>query len=270
MGVGDLLDETFRLYRSNFALFAGIVAVVAVPETLINMLFAAANSSNSSAVVTRNANGTEQFDSGALFQLFALSGLDLLIIFLLSQLSTAALARAISDRYLGRVVSVWTAYVGIGVGTFVTLILTIMLQGFVLFLAFVALIIPGIFLWIRFAFISEVIVLERTGVWASLSRSWNLVRGSWWRVFGIILLVTIFVLVLTGIVSSALAAVLFLGHSGGTTYTLLSQAVNGLVSIFVQPIQLGVSVLLYYDLRIRKEGFDLELMAQDLGNRQSV
>lgn len=267
MGVGDLLDETFRLYRTNFALFAGIVAVVAIPETLINMMFTAARPSS---FVVNNANGASEVDSGALVHTVALGGVSLIITLLLSQLIIAALARAISDRYLGREVSVWAAYAGIGVGTFVTLVLALILQGFILFVGFLALLIPGIFFAIRFAFISQVIVLEHTGAWDALSRSWNLVRGSWWRVFGILLLVSIFVGIFTSIVSGALAAVLFIGHGGGTTYTVVSQALSGVAGIFVQPIQLGVSVLLYYDLRIRKEGFDLELMARDVESRQPV
>jgi hypothetical protein len=50
----------------------------------------------------------------------------------------------------------------------------------------------------------------------------------------------------------------------GLPQRILNQAVSGVTNIVVQPIQLGTVTLLYYDLRIRKEGFDLERLARTL------
>ena len=263
--VGDLIDETFRLYRRNFALFAGIVAVIAVPQTLLNMVITAAIPN---PVVTTGPSGGATVDAGYLVQALTLVGIRVIIALVVSQLIIAALSRAISERYLGRTLTVGEAYAQVGWRTFVTLVLALLLQGLIVLTGLVLLVIPGIFLAIRLAFISQVIVLERTGVFVALSRSWQLVRGSWWRVLGILLLVGILVGVLSGLVSALVGAALGLALGSGTVLNVASQAVGGIIGIFIQPVQLGASVLLYYDLRVRKEGFDLELAAVQLGGPQ--
>jgi hypothetical protein len=127
----------------------------------------------------------------------------------------------------------------------------------------VLLIVGFIFLYVRFLFISQSLVLERKGKLGSIGRSWQLVRGSWWRVFGISIVLGILVFVISavaGALGQAFALVMPLAF-GTVVKTVVSSAVN----IFVLPVQLGTLTLLYYDLRIRKEGFDLEQLAQSMG-----
>ena len=109
----------------------------------------------------------------------------------------------------------------------------------------------------------------------ALRRSWNLVRGSWWRTFGIYLLTSI----LVGIIGSILrlpfnliSAVVAGGHGGTSPFgflatsgtptltTLTIGAIGGIVSATcTAPISVGVIALLYTDARMRKEGLDLAL-----------
>jgi hypothetical protein len=284
MSVGDLLDETFALYRRNFALFAGVVAVLAVPETLLTSFLSAATPRN---FITRTGNAVN-VDWNVLGKLLVLAALSAVISLVFSQLITGALAIAISDRYLGRAIAVGEAYASIGLRTFASLILAVLVEilvpslvvGLLVLLALVshslgplfALPLLGLvllFLLVRFAFLSQVIVLERTGVLRGFTRSWRLVSGSWWRVFGIGLLVIILVGIVQGVLSSLLGA-LFLGHGSDPQFIFLRQALGGILGIFVQPITLAALTLLYYDLRIRKEGFDLELAAQSMDHPQPV
>ncbi|MGW2419373.1 glycerophosphoryl diester phosphodiesterase membrane domain-containing protein [Streptomyces sp. NPDC001709] len=129
-----------------------------------------------------------------------------------------------------------------------------------------------VWLGIRFYLAAPALMLERQGVVKSLKRSAKLVRGSWWRTFGIVLLT----LLLTGIVASVItipftligAAVGgdstgdLLGTSGGhiSWATLIVQGVGALIgATLTLPISAGVAVLLYIDQRIRREALDLEL-----------
>jgi hypothetical protein len=267
MSLGDLLDETFALYRRNFALFAGIVAVISVPETVINTVLAA---SRPASFVVKNANGTSQLDSNALSQTLVLGGVQILIGIVLSQIIVAALSRAVSDRYLNRSLTVGQAYASIGGRTLVTLLVALFLFILLIGVTFFLVIIPAVYFYVRYAFIPQAIVLERTGVRAAFSRSSQLVRGSWWRVFGILLVVTLLVAVLNGVVSAVVIALVTVGSASGTAGTVITQSLSGIINIFVQPIQLGATVLLYYDLRIRKEGFDLELAAASMEGRQPL
>src|SRR5262249_41153494 len=110
-------------------------------------------------------------------------------------------------------------------------------------------------------FIPQVIVLEGVTVGESLGRSWQLVSGSFWRVFGYGLLVFVaYLVVQVGITDAVALALSPLGVGGAIAGGLVSAA----VSTLSLPFLFGAITLLYYDLRVRKEGFDLELLARDL------
>jgi hypothetical protein len=128
-------------------------------------------------------------------------------------------------------------------------------------------------LWARFALASPALMLEKQTVGKALGRSAKLVRGSWWRVFGIGLLTQI----LTGIVAGIIVlpftvlAMMFTdggvsGFMSGTAGTglgwgfLIVSAIGAVIALTITlPINAGVNVLLYIDQRIRREALDLEL-----------
>src|SRR5947209_12392225 len=97
MDLGDILNTTFNLYRENFQLFAGICAVIVIPQAILVAAFAASHSA-----------------------IFVLLGalLSLVVPFLL----TGALAQAVSARYLGRAMTISGAYEALGTGTILTLV----------------------------------------------------------------------------------------------------------------------------------------------------
>jgi len=96
MNMGYLLDETFALYRQNFSLIAGNVAVLTVPETICTTLLTIARPAT--VGFTRTSSGTMNFDAGSVWGSLALMGLALLVGLIFSQLITGALAQAISAR----------------------------------------------------------------------------------------------------------------------------------------------------------------------------
>lgn len=221
MNLGDILNTTFNMYRENFTLFAGICAVIVIPQAILVSLFAISHST--------------------VFVLLA-ALLSLAVPFLL----TGALAQAVSARYLGRPMTIGQAYAALGSRTILVLIGVSFLSAILVLIGLIFILIPGIYIAVRFTVASQAAVLERQGVTDSLRRSWNLVQGNWWRVFGIVLVVTILVGVLETLAGRLVGAV-----AGDVLGTGLSTAVVG---ILIQPIQAIALTLLYYDLRIRKEG----------------
>ena len=123
------------------------------------------------------------------------------------------------------------------------------------------------------------LMLERQGAVAALRRSMRLVRGSWWRVLGvqvvnvvlglmIISMVSVPFGILAGLASGQNTALM----AGGTVPTGWTALVLGGIgevigSTLTLPLSAGISALLYVDLRIRREGLDLEL-ARAAGNGQ--
>jgi hypothetical protein len=129
-------------------------------------------------------------------------------------------------------------------------------------------IILTIWFTIMFRMAAQAVVLERAGPVRALARSWRLVRGSFWRVLGITLLAGLIVVVTAGVLQipfSLFAAMAGGGNSllpstGGNVAGILISAVGGVVAGAVaRPISAGVAVLLYVDLRMRREGLDLVL-----------
>ena len=117
-------------------------------------------------------------------------------------------------------------------------------------------------IWIStmLSLVTPVVVLEGTGPWHALARSWRLVWRSFWRVFGILLLAEIIVGVAGGILQLPFT---FLASAAGGSGLSLGAVISVLGSIaagtVTQPITAAVTVLLYVDRRMRREGLDLAL-----------
>jgi membrane-anchored glycerophosphoryl diester phosphodiesterase (GDPDase) len=138
-------------------------------------------------------------------------------------------------------------------------------------LGFLAAGVVAAWLMVRLSLASPALMLEKQGIKKAMSRSMKLVRGSWWRVFGIQLLATIIANVVASIIVipfTFLAATLsgdgisgFLEGTGslGWTFLVISGIGSVIGSMITLPITAGVTVLLYIDQRIRREALDLEL-----------
>lgn len=130
--------------------------------------------------------------------------------------------------------------------------------------------------WVRFGVAAPAVVLEGQGAAASLSRSWRLVKKSSWRVFGIFLLTELIVLIATGVLQVPFGVVgAIVGHGSGgilsfgggsstspSVVVSIISAIGGIVAGSVtRPVLAGARVLLYVDLRMRREGLDIALQS---------
>jgi hypothetical protein len=202
-------------------------------------------------------------------------------------LATAATTRAVSDRYLDRPASVGSSYAAalrrmraliwqsvILLGAFllvyalaVALILALSLvagpvAGGLGILLIIAAIPFVIFVYVRTSLAAPAIVLENLSGWRGLVRSWNLVRGFGWRILGI----RILIFLITAIIGGLLVSLLSLAGAGLDLngQFIVQEAASAVISVFIGPVTYIAVTLLYYDTRIRKEGFDIEMLAQSL------
>ena len=106
------------------------------------------------------------------------------------------------------------------------------------------------------------IVLEHVSGWQGLKRSWALMRGRFWPTLGRVLLLAL----IAGIISSVVALIFELpGQAIDPNNTFIfDQVARAIAAVFVGPITYIGITLLYYDVRIRKEGFDIEMLARSL------
>ncbi|GAA3177330.1 MULTISPECIES: hypothetical protein [Streptomyces] len=130
----------------------------------------------------------------------------------------------------------------------------------------------AVWLWVRFSLAPPALMLEKQGVLASMRRSAKLVRGSWWRILGIQLLMYVIVGVIEFVVQIPVTLIAFIidgdgllnwmsGPTEATGWTFLTLLGIGAVigSALTFPLSAGVTALLYMDQRIRRESLDIEL-----------
>lgn len=146
--------------------------------------------------------------------------------------------------------------------------LGIMLVG--LFILMLISTLVGSYLSIKFSVASPAMVLENLGVFAAIGRSWSLTRGNFWRLFGINILTAIITSMVAGIfvgIADALGAIFIVVGSSSpedviaslnTTYILI-MVMSTIAQLLILPFTSSVNALLYIDLRMRKEGLDVEL-----------
>jgi len=276
MPLSELLDELFRLYRRHFSLIVGVALVVALPGlvwTLVTGVYRL-NSASYTNLFTTTGTSTPAFNSQQFSNLvgtFALGGLGALI---LLPFSVGAVYRAVTDVALGRPATIgavlretlaryWPLLGLVGLG-----ILLFIGWAIAELIGFVLLVIPGlavfcaaVYLGVRWSLVVAAMMAEDIGPIRGLGRSWNLVSGSWWRTFGILLIVGILQTIISYalfILFGLIAAV----FSTGDFQAALVQVGSTLLSAVVSPITTIAVVLLYFDLRVRKEGLDLDQLAQ--------
>ncbi|HET6454240.1 MAG TPA: YciC family protein [Armatimonadota bacterium] len=253
---GGLFDELFDLYKRNLVLFMGIGALIYLPTNLLIIL-----------LMTSMQGGVMkpgQMPSPPLIVGLILIGL---LSIPLSYAASAAMAWAVSSTYLGNRPTILGSYKAILprlVPFMLTALLTVVMYG----LGFVLCCIPGIALTILLAFVPVVLVIEDHRYMDAIKRSWALAKSDWVRV----LVVLIISAVLGGILQMILTTPFQIltmfkqGEPGNIGPLTIVQAVmSGVAATLVLPITTIAIVLLYYDIRIRKEGFDIQMLAHDMG-----
>jgi hypothetical protein len=254
--IGDLLDETFRMYRRHFFLLAGISVILAIPFAALAgySIYAVFNGFLSQLATGQNP------DYNSFVQSTWTLALGLLVYLALYPL-LYAITYAVCMSAMGQPVTVWSALRGAmrRYPQTAGYLLLQLLMG-VLFCVFPL----WIWIWIGWVAVVPVMFVENTGLVAAMRRSWYLVQGRWWRTFLIVFLVVI----LLQIVQGALIAFVNLGQFLLAIFlspylvSALTEVVSILVSALVTPVFQIALVLIYFDLRVRREALDLFQLAQ--------
>jgi hypothetical protein len=261
--VGDLLDETFRIYRRHFLLFAGISVILAIPAAGLQGYSFFTLFSN----FLQSTTTGQTFNFNNLLPSLVVIAIGYVINVLLSPYSYGAVVYAACESALGHPVTVWDALRGVTRRYFSILgyVLLVALMG-VLF----CLLPLWIWIWVGWVAVLPVMFVENVGLGAAMGRSWQLVRGRWWRTFLILLLVVLvwyfarialeaFIALANALIGVVVSAYVVLA---------ITQAAAIIVAAFVNPVLQIAIVLIYFDLRVRREALDLFQLAQHVSASQ--
>jgi hypothetical protein len=246
MDLGAILDGAFSLYRRHFAVLVGSVGILLVPLALISIAFG---------------------PWGLFLTYFA--GL----------LTPAIGALVAGDVAVGRqptIGGIWSRMARLVLPLLLTSVLVWLAVG----VGFILVIIPGILFYVWFSLFAQAIAIEDRRYFRAMGRSRQLVRGSWWRVFGILLVISIVTGIAQQLVQSIVTALLGVvgvgsgpdlfntgGGAQGFSHLTTVPVVLGstIATLLVAPIAALAPALLYFDLRLRKEGTDIAAAVDALG-----
>ncbi|MFD7407210.1 hypothetical protein ACFV7R_32100 [Streptomyces sp. NPDC059866] len=298
LGVGEILDGAVSTMRTYWRTVLGISLTVAVvTEIVVILLQGLVLNDRTSTEALNDPSATLGELTRALSDALLSSGVVFLISLIGTVAATALLTTVTSRAVLGKpvttaeawgdarprvvklfgliflllLIAVGVAFVGAVPGILVALAGGGAAGAGLIVLGSLCTGVVALWLMIRFSLASAALMLEKQGIMKAMSRSAKLVRGSWWRVFGIQLLATIIANIVAAIVVipfGFLAAALsgdgvsgFLEGTGdfGWTFLIISGIGSVIGSMITFPITAGVTVLLYIDQRIRREALDLEL-----------
>jgi hypothetical protein len=245
LSVGEILDTSFQVYRRHFSALATIVLVCNGLPILLQ-------------IYNRSAGGAH----------WALTLLYLVLVVVLGLIATGASVFVVSESYLGRAITAREALAR-AAPFVVPLIIASLLVGLLAMVGFILLVIPGLIVICGLALTVPALVVESAPPMDALGRSWTLTRGYRLRMFGLFLLIFLLILVpyiavmgAFGVASAMLASTGAKGVS--TTILLAGTVVAAIVQLLLSPLYQAALVIAYYDLRVRKEGFDLEVLASAL------
>ena len=231
--LSELILETLAVYRCNFVAMLWLGLVANIPLFIALFPF-----------------GPELRAAITLGSLF--TGL----------LADAAAVYAVGRWYIGRKTNASTSFV-LALNNAPSLLLAFlvfgsaMLAGMILSFLFIG--IPLLaFLLVVWLWYVQAIVIESKRPVESLRRSFELVRGNWWRVFGIGVAFVLLLFLATA--TASLPGILL-----GIKFRLLGDLVTTLGGVVVTPVAYIGATLVYFDLRVRKEGYTLETLATELG-----
>lgn len=260
MSVGDVLDGAFKLLKANFRTILLVVASIVVPLQLASAFLVRQQVSPGLLNILRDPTVAQDQSAFSLGD----AGSSLLTVVLgliTAPLIAGAVSRVCAASYLGQQVGPADA-LRTTIRRLPALLAAAFLVGLLTIGGFVLCILPGIALTALYTVVTPAMMIEEIGPVEGMRRSWRLVKPRFWGVLGIVALawlISAFIGNLLGGAPSAIGTIL------GGSFAWLWIAVGAvLASIVSAPITAIVDTLLYFDGRIRNEGFDLQVMAQDL------
>lgn len=270
LSVGEILDIALKIWRRHFPALARIVFFVVAPVQVLSTLLLASAVPDSELIfdpsgfdTTTDTTTTTDFDGGDAAAFFAAFGLVTLLSGLAFVLSSAAALRAVTVAYLGGTPD-WRESLRLVLHRLGALVWLSILMSLGLTLGFLLCLVPGIWLAVGWSLAYVALVAEDLSGSRALRRSLNLVRGRWWATFGVLLIAFILNTVVDQIVAIPLVILSFVSEDSVIGFALSALA-NIISDVITTPFVAAVFVLVYFDLRVRKEGFDLQLMAQAMG-----
>ncbi len=283
--VGEILNGAVSTMRRNPGLMLGVAAVVVTITQLVGLAVSYQLLEDVSRAVEDGGTLTTTELGSLLGNTLAVAGIAMVLALVSRVFLAGFFTQVVATAVVGRRASfgeVWVrvrprllpllgltlVYPAVAIAAGLVLVLVGLAVPALAVILGIACFFVGIWLLVLFSLATPALVLENVGVGTAFGRSRRLVDGSWWRIFGITLLGWLIAIVVTWVITLPFEA----AGGGGFSMTaapdtltagyLVLSTIGGIVaSTIIEPFVAAITVLLYTDQRIRREGMATELAA---------
>lgn len=261
---GRILDLAFNIYFRNLTSLAGAAAVVVAPLVVLlvvlNVIAFAEPGPLADPGFIEIGGTTREVDFDRFTAIAVATGVISALAYLLIIGSTY---RAASEAYLGREPAV-AASVRFAGRRAHSILWVSLLTVLAIAVGLIAFLIGALFVGVALAVAIPALLVEDLRGTKALRRSYRLVEGNWARTFGVLFVSVAFTILLQLIAGIVAEAANPLAAEQINVWVLVRQIVDGIALAFTASFSAVVATVIYYDLRIRKEGFDIELLTDRL------
>jgi len=292
LGVGESLDAGFRIFLGRFKALVIVIGITALPALLLSaVLQISVPESEAANFGSPGGDPTQELDftGNEIATIVAVTVAGFALTWLAGLIGTAAATRIVSGAYVGAEVD-WRESLAIAFSRLGAVLGASLLVG-LLFVAPFVVLIPAVllgfaaggsalavlgivgaslaalmlvaYLWVKTSLAIPALMVEGLGPIAAITRSWNLTTGRFWPVFGTLALASILVGIAGGVLVGGVGLMGAFVESN-VVLALLNLIFGLVASAVTTPLSVAVGLVIYFDLRIRKEGFDLQLLADRL------
>jgi len=265
LGIGEILDVSLKIVWRNAGTLIRAVVFVVLPVQIVSALLGASIAPDARTSFTFEPSSQPTVSRSDVNAAVGYAVVVVVLALVSSTIANGACFRAIASAYLGERTG-WRESLAFAVRRFGSLLWITILVGFLSLLGAIACVIPGVYLWVSFAVAVPVMMTEGIRGRKALGRSRKLVRNFWWRTLAVAVLGYILTGIVSGVISGLVLGLAFFNTSLGSVTGIVANIVAQTLSkVLTVPFIAAFVTVLYFDLRVRKEAFDLELLARRIG-----
>lgn len=264
LDLNGVLSTAWTLYRRAQRPLVRVVAIVVIPVHVLTLLL---NTLTDTSGSFGGGGGRLEADGGDSLTFVAVTLGGIILSMVAGQLAAGASLRLLVGAAVDRVPT-WRDSLRFARSRLGPLVGLALLSGLLLAVGFLLLVVPGVYLFAAWSVASPALLVEQLGVTSALDRSRELVRGRWGPVAGA-LLVSNLLVSMVGMLGAAFLFADDLDHPSVLTIVVVN-VIGILTQLVTVPYLAAISVVLYLDLRVRKEGVHPEHVAAQLGLDPSV
>ncbi len=264
LGIGETIDVALKIYRARFTVLIKAVTVMLAPVFVLSAVIRiSVGTGDGILAVPTQPGATPEFDTDRLWA-FVAGGLVIgILAFLAAQIATGACFKAVSGAYLDEETD-WRGSLRFAASRFGSLLWLSVLLFVFLVPALLACIVPGAYLYVAWSVAAPVLLLEGVKGRKALKRSRALVKGRFWQTLSTVVLMGILSAIVQSVFVGIFAGLASVG--GNEVASAIAEAIGQTASsALTTPLTAAVLTVMYFDLRVRKEGFDIELLARRMG-----